>query len=516
MGKELCKVVIKGKGTFSTQQGESVLSVLRKHNLLEFSNCGGNGTCGKCVVRFMKGAPLPLPGDRRKFSPAQLRDGFRLACLAKPQQDCILELHFAQDDAFILTESTIALQSSQPEYSPLDRGVWQTDAKAGSGKGEKEAEGAQYASQVVVKVDPQKYGDTFIIADLGTTTIVMQLIEKQTGTAIDTYSTLNPQRRFGADVVSRIQQSVAGNRLLLSECVEYCLECGAEKWVNAGFSPEVIVIAGNTVMTHLLMGYDVSGLAKAPFEPVSTSQLSMQIGQLPAVIMPGISAFVGGDIVAGILACREKMKEDGVSHALLLDLGTNGEMAVIGPDRILCTSTAAGPAFEGGATANVPGSDMIWIVWKLLAHGIVDETGLIEDAFFHQGVTVDGVVVRQEDIRGLQIAKAAVFAGIRILLKEYGIAREEVEHIYLAGGFGYKLSVSAACGIGLIPGSMEERTCAVGNTALAGAYLYGCRYLEGEKEPAGSVIQSAQTINLAMMDEFNDIYVHAMELRKEG
>jgi uncharacterized 2Fe-2S/4Fe-4S cluster protein (DUF4445 family) len=290
----------------------------------------------------------------------------------------------------------------------------------------------------------------------------------------------------------------------------------------------MLVIAGNTVMVHLLMQYDVTGLSKAPFIPVSTAELALQIGGLPAVIMPGISAFVGGDIVAGIMACGEKMKKDKITYALLIDLGTNGEMALIGPERIFCTATAAGPAFEGGATANVPGSDMIKIVAELLEDGVIDETGLLKEPYFEQGIVRDGVMLHQEDIRSLQMAKAAVFAGIRILIREYGITEMEVDRIYLAGGFGYKLSTAAACRIGLIPAAMRERTEAVGNTALAGAYLYGNKKQRADvspdgkrqpghqpgQSPAADIIRRATAINLARIDDFNEIYLHSMNLQE--
>lgn len=482
MGKETIQVVVKGEGTFSLEKGESVLSVLKDEKIAEISNCGGNGTCQKCVVRFIKGAPLPGPGDRKKFDASQLRDGYRLACLAKPVQDCILELCIEEKKEFILTESSIM----KVDVIPMEETA-------------------------------ENYGDTMITVDLGTTSIVLQLVEIERGIIIDTYQALNPQRRYGADVISRMQHALTGNGRLLSEKVMNCIQNGMARWTMAGFAPKLAVIAGNTVMAHLLMEYDVQGLSKAPFAPVTLEPVSTQIGDVPAIIMPGISAFVGGDIVSGIMACQKKMASTGVKYALLLDLGTNGELALIGPDKILCTATSAGPAFEGGATVNVPGSDMIDITARLLSKNIVDDTGLIGEEYFHQGITVDGVMIRQEDIRGLQIAKAAIFAGIRLLLKEYGIAREEVEQIYLAGGFGYKLNVEAACRIGLIPGSMKERTIAVGNTALAGAFLYGKRHIQDNiPNPAEEIIRIADSMNLAECDEFNGIYVHAMDLREEG
>ena len=163
MGEKKMQMVVKNGGTFSLNAGESVLSVLKKRNLAIFS-------CGKCAVRFLKGAPLPLPADRKRFSPSQLREGYRLACLAKPAQDCIVEMAFEKEKEFILTSSAL----------PSD------------------ALSSQMKSQVLLREDPKQYGDTFVIADLGTTTIVLQLVEAESGRVIDTYRALNTEVMWSA------------------------------------------------------------------------------------------------------------------------------------------------------------------------------------------------------------------------------------------------------------------------------------------------------------------------------
>lgn len=479
------QMVVKNGGTFSLNAGESVLSVLKKRNLATFSNCGGHGTCGKCAVRFLKGAPLPLPADRKRFSPSQLREGYRLACLAKPAQDCIVEMAFEKEKEFILTSSAL----------PSD------------------ALSSQMKSQVLLREGPEQYGDTFVIADLGTTTIVLQLVEAESGRVIDTYRALNPQRQYGSDVVSRMEHALAGMDHLLADCVHYLLEGAVEKWLQAGFSPLFVVLAGNTVMDHLLLHMDVSGLSHAPFTPVTTEQVVTDIAMLKCYVMPGISAFVGGDIMAGMLSVREQMRKEKVEKAFLIDLGTNGEMALIDKDRTVCTATAAGPAFEGGASANVPGTDMIALVARMLSGGIIDETGLICEEYFHNGVTVDHVCIRQEDVRGLQIAKAAVYAGIHVLLETAGCRIEELERVYLAGGFGYLLDGESAIRIGLLPVQLRGKITAVGNTALSGAYEYGRLLMNGRAEQETAMIKKqTESINLAEQDAFQTCYLQAMSL----
>ena len=404
--------------------------------------------------------------------------------MAKPQQDCVIALKERRDDGFILDEVLLF----------------------GEGEG--------------VSGD-----ETMILADLGTTTIVLLLVEKKTGRILETYKEMNPQRIYGADVISRMEHAMEGKNRELSDLVNMVMNTAITAWKAKGYVPEKIILAGNTVMLHLLMNYDVSGLSRAPFEAVTTMSVSFESAGIRGVTVPGISAFVGGDIVAGMLLCKRLMRTEKVSRALLIDLGTNGEMALISPEGNHCTATAAGPAFEGGFGGRMYGADVILAVAGLLRKGIVDETGLMMQPHFSEGYEEGEVQIRQEDIRALQVAKAAVFAGIRILLEEAEISAQEIENVYLAGGFGYKLSVEAACDIGLIPTVFREKTIAIGNAALSGAYLYGCQERMGDLDQGGDVlnlqdsvqelIQSTKSINLAEKEHFNDYYLQAMNLREE-
>ncbi|MDE5951996.1 MAG: ASKHA domain-containing protein, partial [Acetatifactor sp.] len=200
------------------------------------------------------------------------------------------------------------------------------------------------------------------------------------------------------------------------------------------------------------------------------------------VTLPGLSAFVGGDIVAGILACGMETEEE---IPLLVDLGTNGELALGNRERILCCGTAAGPAFEGGG--DIWGADMIALTAHLMRQGLVDDTGLLAEPYFEQGISIGGVQITQERIRQLQTAKAAICAGINTLIAAYGLTgAEQVSRVFLAGGFGYFLDVEAAVELGLIPQGLEGRVTAVGNTALAGPGSMEIQWM-GKKERSGSV-----------------------------
>lgn len=528
---DLCNTVsitIQNIGTFSLQKGESVLSVLKDQKLLSFSHCGGNGTCGRCAVQFTKGAPIPQPGDRRRFTGQQLREGWRLACLARPVMDATLWFQPPKEKMTVVTENAFRLQN---DVTSGGNGNYRESACVAEEKVvEKSVEERMTSDkiQMLCKGVTDEKRDTLVAIDLGTTTVVMQLIEAGSGRVIDTCRMMNPQRQFGADVISRMEKAMAGESAALTACIGSCLKNGMKKWLEAGFAPKLAVLAGNTVMIHLLLGQDVTNLAKAPFQPVTTAQQIWRNREVTTVIIPGISAFVGGDIMAGILACQEDMHREGIETALLVDLGTNGEMALLHQGKILCTATAAGPAFEGGVTANVPGADLIRIVAGLLRSGVVDETGLILREEMREGLSVDDVMIRQDDIRNLQMAKAAVFAGICVLLKESGLAADALQRVYLAGGFGYYLDVDAACAVGVLPMAMHDRVRSVGNAALAGATLYAeslyeesiCKEMHGEScarsclsVRAEQIRQHAQSINLAETQGFHERYIDAMYLK---
>lgn len=199
----------------------------------------------------------------------------------------------------------------------------------------------------------------------------------------------------------------------------------------------------------------------------------------------------------------------------MIDLGTNGEMAITDGINMIVTATAAGPAFEGGAGAGIVGSDMIAITAKLLQSGILDETGLLEEPYFSEGISVGepAVYLCNKDIRDLQMAKAAVRAGVEILWKKMG--QPEIKQVYLSGGFGYFLNVEAAFRIGLLPGFMHDKVVAVGNTSLAGAYRIGCDLLHGKtgKEDMEERLSSITSINLAEQEAFQRLYMQYIDLK---
>jgi uncharacterized 2Fe-2S/4Fe-4S cluster protein (DUF4445 family) len=337
----------------------------------------------------------------------------------------------------------------------------------------------------------------------------MQLRDCHDGAVADTYCEMNPQRSYGSDVLSRITASCDGHKEELRDMVWAVLQRGMEQFVEKITLDmnkiSCMCIAGNTTMEHLLLGYDVGTLGVSPFTPVEIGlqEIRRPEWSLPIYITPGISTFVGGDIAAGLYALG-MLGGSGESCRLLIDLGTNGEMAITDGDRMLVTATAAGPAFEGGASSQVIGTDMIALTARLLKQGILDETGLM---------TEPCSTLTQQDIRNLQLAKAAVRAGIEVLWEKFGA--QQVDSVYLAGGFGCYLNVEAAFEIGLLPERLRGRVQAVGNTSLAGAYQMARDLLEGrlDRDSLEKRLSCAVSINLAKESSFEQLYLRYMDLK---
>lgn len=446
----------------TVEKGENLLRALKKNGCY-LRDCSGNGTCGKCRVRFLSPAPLPTSNERVLLSAEELRGGYRLACRHCVRSAAEIELHIepARLPDVIMDEPKDAFDQCDERY--------------------------------------------YVIVDIGTTTVAMQAVqgEKKLGS----YAAMNPQRSFGADVASRISAGMQGHLREMSDQIRACIMEGVSSLTGqCGRRPDYMVISGNTTMNYILRRLPVEVLGSYPFSPTDTRGAELELGGIKAYLVPGLSAFVGGDITAGILAQEMQTSE---RDQLLLDLGTNGEMVLGRKGKLLCTATAAGPAFEGGISSQMMGADLIRITAQLLKEGILDETGLFGEPYFSEGIYREGVRITNQDIRELQKAKAAVSAGIGILLKQYGISETQVETIYLAGGFGYYLDPESAIRIGLLPEGFRGKIKAVGNSALAGAGMIGRKLEEGSSfyELFQEVQDNSTVINLAEEAEFQQRFL---------
>lgn len=486
------------------------------------SPCGGRGTCGKCRIQVIKGQLPITSADQDILSARELTDGWRLACQAVPSEDLTIRIAWGNEKAITVQTGFF----KEPE-SPL------TDISYDQGK------------------PTDRYG--FAI-DIGTTTLAVQLISLKTGMCIGTDTRLNSQRIHGADVITRIQASTDGKGKELLEQIRSDLRQSMETLRQKYCIPikyiERIVIAGNTVMIHLLMGYPCDSLGKFPFTPYRIGELNISGKEIfPELddstdiqVYPGISTFVGADIVSGLCALRIAEK---TSVQMLVDLGTNGEMVLGNKDRLLAASTAAGPAFEGGnitwGTGSIPGAicgvhlkdgkldiqtiqelapigicgtGVVELAAELLRNEEMDETGRLTDQWFKSGFPIsmnphgEQICLTQKDIRELQLAKAAVRGGIEALLNRYGITAGQIGRVYVAGGFGYQLDYEKAVQIGMFPKEFTGKFQAAGNSSLRGAVEL--LYSPDRMQEAARTASLAEEISLSSDPVFQEAYMDAM------
>ncbi len=369
-------------------------------------------------------------------------------------------------------------------------------------------------------------GTTWVTVDIGTTTVAMQLYDGQ-GCCVDSFVAVNPQRKYGADVISRITAAeTEKNATCMQQMVRDVIIQGLSKFrEQIGDADKCkCVIAGNVTMVYLFMGYPTASLGRAPFSVEHREGFWTNMGEIPCYVFPGVSAFVGGDIVAGIYADNLTEREE---LTLFLDLGTNGELALGNRHKVVACATAAGPAFEGGCLERVAetedsnqtvawGADILRIVAHLLQEGILDETGMLEEAYFEQGITVGGVCITQPYIRQLQLAKAAIATGIEYLLEAYGARMTDVERVVLAGGMGYYLNPLDAAAIGLLPQRLATKAISGGNTVLAGTQRFLYEY-EQYGDSLTEILQERanriQVFNIAQNDDFQDRYLAHINLQ---
>jgi len=477
---------------------ESIFEMMMRQEETFLSFCGGKGMCGRCRIQYLTPAPIPKAEERKYLTPEELRQGIRLACLAYPKEDC--EIVPLYQSLYRKTEK------GEPEEI---LSVYETSLQEMEYKDHYQKTTHQDTRYQGFKDQNCRY-QQIIAVDLGTTTIVLQRIRVMDNAVLEERRIMNPQRIWGADVISRMEASIHGKRERLQQIVVDALEKIVDELQSAE-QDLPLFIAANTVMEHLLMAEDMTHMSAYPFTPVTLEQTQINIGKYQATLLPAISTFVGADITAGIYATQLGKEQKGIR--ILLDLGTNGEMVISNGERMIATATAAGPAFEGRLSGELKGSDLIALVAELLDNGVVDETGLLQEPYFSTGYEIQGEIIHQEDIRALQTAKAAVYAGLRILLEKIQVKIDEIDQVYLAGGFGYYLDVKKAARIGLLPEKLQEKTVAVGNTSLLGAYLYGKAQHGQRINPPKEVMEikkKTEVINLAEQEVFESYFISAL------
>ncbi|MDD6679253.1 MAG: ASKHA domain-containing protein [Firmicutes bacterium] len=472
--------------------GTTVLEFLQEKNLSPDAPCGGKGLCGKCKV---------------------LLDGQEvLSCQTVLEKNCTVTLP-QQEKTDILTTGI--------------SGNMEPDGK-----------------------------NRYVLAfDIGTTTVVCYLLDGMTGGLLATDSMLNPQTAFGADVISRIQYVMeTGSHRLKTEIHQGMGKLTLRVCEKGGIPAEDVTLAcvvGNTAMHHLFLGIDPTSLTVPPYMPQVYHEMEVpSLGILPISpkgilrILPNIAGFVGADTVACLVATGFDRREE---LTLMIDIGTNGEMVLGDKNRWIACSTAAGPAFEGmkihcgmrgaagaidhakwengklvcsviggGKAVGICGSGLLDVVRALLEAGVITDTGRMDteegepdcwtrvdgmDAYILQ----DGVVLTAKDVREVQLAKAAIRAGIELLARRLGVRTDSISHVLLAGAFGNYLDPASACAIGMIPPALQSRIVPIGNAAGEGSKL--CAVSRKAFAYAEHLAENAEFLELASLPEFQDCYV---------
>jgi uncharacterized 2Fe-2S/4Fe-4S cluster protein (DUF4445 family) len=580
------------------------------------STCGGHGTCKKCKVQILAGDAPITALDTRAFLPDQLKKGWRLACRVEVHSDLDVDVPpletrpkaatvgvgrkvilrpAVQKRHLLLSTPSLSDQTSDVEriLAAMDDLELKVDLYAlrrigkllradQNSPGPEAGVTAVVVDEALIDLEP---GDTseriFGIAfDLGTTTVVATLLDLVTGTPVAVASKLNPQQTFGADVITRISTIMMDERALerLTGLAHGALdELARDVCREGGVDPaEVyeVAVAGNATMTHILLGIDPEPLGMAPFvmtarkwPEVLASDVGVRIHpRARAVVFPALGAYVGGDIISGLLASG--MDRDPRTR-LFIDIGTNCEIVLASGERILATAAPAGPAFEGAAIRcgmrastgaiegvrispdalelrvigdaepiGICGSGLVDAVAELVACGLVDRSGRFvaeevaariapgvaarlttvgaERVFvLHwRGEASSSIYLSQRDVRELQFAKAAIATGWNLLLEDAGIVPGDVQQVLLAGSFGSYLSPANAVRLGLVPKLPVLRVVSAGNVAGEGAKMA----LLSIRERAGAMalLEEVKYVELSDRADFNDRFVELLQFPTAG
>lgn len=452
------RIKINGE-VFLAGNGEKLSDILIKNNLRQEHPCGGRGTCGKCTV---------------------LIDG---------QKELSCQYKVTKDIDVILPQKNEILSVSGAD------------------------------------VTYKKTESMCLVLDIGTTTLAMALLSLDEKKIVKVITRTNPQRIFGSDIMSRIEYCIKNG---VHEIQKILLDEVNEMINNFGFSQaDRMYISGNTTMLHIFAGVNPSSIGTAPYSPVFLESKILKTNIIKeAVLLPSISSFIGADLVAGLNLTE--MPSEG-KYNLLMDLGTNAEIMLFSDEKILCTSAAAGPCFEGvniscgmsatdgaifsyrkgkietiGSTSakGICGTGLVDIIAVLLSDGVFDKTGFMECEEFE---IAENVFLTQRDVREFQLAKSAVYSAVISLIRNAGISFNDIEKMYISGGFSAKLNISNAVITGLIPEELKNKCESINNSSLLGTVKFVF-----EENNLSLFTEKAEYIDLSGDKYFSDLFVENM------
>ena len=495
-----------GIQTYSVQTGKLLSDILRTCGTNLEMPCGGTGRCGKCRVQITGALSEPSDQERRFLSEQEIAKGIRLACCTRLTGDAtVLSIGWEEENSKICADGAEIRLGDDPLFHTLG-----------------------------------------VAVDIGTTTLAASLYSREGLLATSTAP--NPQRSWGADVISRVGQAIAGESHALADIIRQAISGLMHDLCSQADKPcqsiDAVVITGNTAMLHLLTCTDPSPLAASPFKAkelfgknLKASDLQLPCAPDAIVHLPRcISAFVGADIVTAILSSG---LTEAPETSRLADIGTNGEIVLWDKGKLTCCSTAAGPAFEGanlshgmqgkdGAIDRVSvcngklhfhtlggkpaigicGSGVADLLAALLQLEILDETGLLDDGDEDEWPLEGDVTFTQGDVRQVQLAKSAIRSGIETLIKKSKLVHSGIRTLFIAGGFGSYLSLDSAAAIGLIPPALKGVCKVIGNAALSGAAMI--LWDQTLRDRCREQADQATTVELATDPFFMDQYIENM------
>lgn len=606
--------------TVEIEKGKTILDAAYKGDIFVNALCGGDGTCGKCKVIHGSGMIESMPTTHVSVSEAQ--KGYVLACSTKvmgnleviipeeskldksqilvgdfPQFSGSLAAatakakHFKQDplvNKIYLELPHPSLDDSVADYERLCQGIM---VKTGIPLEKLTANisvlkhlpillreskwmvtvtlGHHHSFVEILEVQPgdvsaNNYG---VAVDVGTTTVVAHLLNLSKSETVDIEATYNSQIKYGDDYIQRIIYAEQNDAMevmqeVITEDVNHLISTLIKRNNLSIHDINTVVCAGNTVMTHFLLGLDPTNIRKEPYlssanlvPPIRASEVGIKINNHGLLYtLPSVGAYVGGDISSGVLAVRQDEAE---VLSLLIDIGTNGEVVLGSKDWMVCCSASAGPSFEGSGIScgmraakgaiekvsiagnfdvvcktigNAPpsgicGSGLLDCLANLVRSGVIDRTGNFQKGIATERLrktdngyefvlvskdktsTKRDIVITQADIQNIIRSKAAIYSGISTLVESMGLGMNDIEQVFLAGGFGNYLDIRSAITIGMLPDVPVTKVQFVGNTSVIGAKM--CLFSKDAYEIAGTIASKMTYFDLMSNNKYMEEYVSA-------
>jgi len=567
---------------------KTILEQLKDNGTVIECPCRGLGTCGKCKIKILDGKVTPITREEKKLlSNIELSEGFRLACQCKVIDNTQIDTLFQHSgDVKILTEGVIPSFKINPMIKKISFHL----SKEALSKFSSINSYLQHVTGVntaltldILKKLPSilsmghgeaiVYNDEIIdvdtcitdvygmAIDIGTTTVACSLINLLTFEEVDSSSFINPQKEFGLDVLSRIHYASDNEDGIsnLQQSIVKKINCNIKNLCSKNniyvSSIYEVVIGANSTMVHCLLGIPTDTLGKSPYISVLTENIYVAANSIGINInpkgkiycIPAVSTYIGGDIVAGILASRLYLEK---GNTLFIDIGTNGEIVLNNKENLVSCSCAAGPALEGmniscgmradkgaidslkisdnkvsvNTIGNIPpiglcGSGILETISELLRNDILGSNGrlkttssLVHENHGKRSVLLyeneNSIYVSQKDIRQVQLAKGAILSGFITLLKYKNITMDNLDKVVIAGQFGKHLSPESLTGVGIIPKTLKDKIKYIGNSSSVGAFM--CLLSMEERKKAEDISKNVDYIELSNIENYEKIFIKAL------